>query len=193
MTMAFAGHGATHAPQPLQVSSTTSGTNGPPMRGRKRIASSGQASRQLMQETPECTRQDSDMSAVWPKAATPSSKTGSGHAAAHSPQKVHSPDRKSIEGRFSTIETMSVGQESAHAPHDVQACRLSCVVQGGLVVIARLLGSRPEERRAVRKLRLLRAASVMINGLARKEDLAGQRLFATSRPENHIRPPLRPR
>lgn len=47
-TVATAPTGQTEmqAPQPVQASGASSGTNGPPRTGRKRIAPTGQASRQ---------------------------------------------------------------------------------------------------------------------------------------------------
>lgn len=52
------------APHPEHAFLMTSGKKAPPMRGRKRIARSAQASRQIMQKTPARARHSSEMAAM---------------------------------------------------------------------------------------------------------------------------------
>jgi hypothetical protein len=57
------------APQPEHAFSITSGKKAPPMRDRNRIACSAQASRQIMQKTPDRAKHSSEMAAMWISAA----------------------------------------------------------------------------------------------------------------------------
>lgn len=130
--MAAAGQGAMHAPQPVQDPSRTSGMKGAPMRGRNRIAFEGQASRQVMQDTPRAARQESDTCTMCSNASgRAAAKTGSGQASAQAPQNSHSPFEKSRCGLPSVMTMICVGQTGTQAEQLVQASRLASVAPGG--------------------------------------------------------------
>lgn len=124
-----------HAPQPVQALSVSSGKNGPPMRGRNMIAACGQASRQVMQETPLSARQSSEIATTCEKAtgvAPP--KTGSGQTVAQSPQSRHSPAMKSSDGLAATMTMMAVGQASTQAPQPVHEASPPSITPGGTIL-----------------------------------------------------------
>lgn len=127
MPIAATGQTERQAPQPVQASSLSSGKKGPPARGRKRIASVGQASRQAWQSVRFLARQLSPIIATCGNCRDWPVKTGSGQSSAHWPQKVHSATKKSSAGRSAISRMMWVGQASTHRPQPVQASRPSGV------------------------------------------------------------------
>jgi len=130
--MAVAGQGAMHAPQPVQNSPRTSGRKGAPMRGRNRIAFEGQASRQVMQETPRAARQESDTCTMCSNASGRAVlKTGSGQTSAQALQNTHSPFEKSRRGLPSAMMMICVGHAATQAEQPVQAPRPASVAPGG--------------------------------------------------------------
>jgi len=130
MPIASLGHGAMQAPQPVQLSVSTAGRNGPPRRGRIEIAASGQASRQVMQVMPAMARQSPEIATMCAMIRG-SEKTGSGQAFAHSPQKVHSPAKGSSVTLPASSARIFSGQAATHAPQPVQAATEAIVTPGG--------------------------------------------------------------
>jgi hypothetical protein len=98
--MALTGHGARHAPQPVQASRSIATVAPPPSLGRKRIAPVSQTSAHMRQDTPFRSTQASDTDAVrlHARARGGFSKQLSGQASAQAPQNVHAPRAKSTIG-----------------------------------------------------------------------------------------------
>lgn len=141
---------------------------GPPRRGLNRIAFSGQLSPHDWQAMSRFARQASVIDAKWSKRRAPSgSKTGSGHASLHSPQKVHSADVKSSEGRPSTSFITPVGQRSTQRPHPVQDWKFEEIVPGGRIR-SDLLAVVP--RRNERRVEVPSRMTLMPQGAGRAED-----------------------
>jgi len=96
MVIAATGHTAVQTPQPLHRAGSSTGRGAP---GLKRMAFSGQTSRQLWQVTPCAARQSSPIAARHGQGCCASGNNARGwHAAMHSPQNVHSPRCQSRSG-----------------------------------------------------------------------------------------------
>lgn len=105
------------------------------MRGRNMIASCGQASRQVMQETPLSARQWSEMATTCENVGgTARSKTGSGQTVAQSAQSRHSPAMKSSDGLAATMTMMTVGQASTQAPQPLHEASPPSITPGGTIL-----------------------------------------------------------
>lgn len=128
--MASAGHAAEQAAQPVQLSVSSSGRKGPPIRGRMEMAVSGQTSRQVMQAIPAFARQSPEI-CITCAIRRLSAKTSSGQASAQAPQKVHSPASGLSVTPSSAMSRIFSGQASAQAPQDVQAASDCRVTPGG--------------------------------------------------------------
>ncbi len=149
--MAPAGQAAMQAPQPVHRSAARLGWAGPPKHGRKRIAASGHASPQLSQTIPRPAKQAFPMTATCGYGAMARSKTGSGQASAHFPQKVHSPALKSTNGLWHSSSAMiDCGQASTQPPQPEQA---------EAMIGSRLQGGRTAGLAAKRPLRNFRLSS----------------------------------
>ena len=133
--MAATGQGATQAPQPVQDSRSISGLATRPGTGRKRMASTGQQSRQAWQTTPAAARQDWPTQAATAHGAAARSNTGAGQTSAQVPQNVHSPRVKSTSGRpLSPPSRIPSGQARMQASHRVHSSpNWSSRAQGGRI------------------------------------------------------------
>ncbi len=97
--MAAAGHGATHAPQPVQASILISGGATAPMRGGKRIAAASHCSPQVTQTTCRAARQDGPITArILHGAAAAGFNADVGQARTQSSQKLQALRPKSTRG-----------------------------------------------------------------------------------------------
>ena len=103
MVIAATGHTLVQAAQPLHRAGSSAGRGTP---GLKRIAFSGQTSRQLWQVTPCAARQSSPIAARHGQGCSASGNNARGsHAAMHSPQNVHSPRCQSRSGNPASART----------------------------------------------------------------------------------------
>jgi hypothetical protein len=118
MVIAPTGQVAAQAPHPVQAWPSTRTRATPPGASAKRMADWSQASWQLRHVIPWAERQEAPAAATALHGLPPVlPNTGAGQAAAQSPQKVHSPFRKSISGKPpSPAPKMPSGQASPHFP-----------------------------------------------------------------------------